>query len=366
MKLSKETALYEKDAIKNGINNAAGTATKYVSTIDDNGIFVAPEGKHPKDNPNAPTGWRITDVLEMLRNGLSVFKAWYQNGITYLRIGPEYIGNQAAAHVLIGDGKVSIFSDEDPTTDTRYEATISEEGFVIWNGDDNYAEAGFSMDELRFSNHVGVSTPNERALEVNLDESTIKMWEGGSTSDENGIGVTGKNSDSPIVWLGVGSGGSNMGVYSPEALSNGAWLIAYNSDANQLRLPIAADDAVGGSANVNMAANGRIHISGGSSKRFKHDICDISASEIDPHKLYNLKVRQFIYNDDYLDTSDHKTGKVVPGFIAEEVYDIYPIASEFMNGKVRDWDVRVIVPAMLKLIQEQKMEIEELKKGLSK
>ncbi len=92
MKLSKETALYEKDAIKNGLMAAGGTATKYVSTIDQNGIFVAPEGEHPSDTIT-PTGWKISDAIELFKNGVSYIRAWLDNTVPKVRIGPTSSSN---------------------------------------------------------------------------------------------------------------------------------------------------------------------------------------------------------------------------------------------------------------------------------
>lgn len=99
-----------------------------------------------------------------------------------------------------------------------------------------------------------------------------------------------------------------------------------------------------------------------SSKRYKHDIAEIQDEELDPHKLYDLPVKQFVFNDDHdLQYADMK-GKTIPGFIAEDVAEIYPSAViHDEDGRVESWDERRIIPAMLKLIQEQHEEIERLK-----
>lgn len=112
---------------------------------------------------------------------------------------------------------------------------------------------------------------------------------------------------------------------------------------------------------------GRLYRSSSSSKRYKHDIKDIGEnSELDPYRLYDLAVRQFKYNDDYLDKDDIRANKDIAGFIAEEVYEHYPIAAELDNdGTPQDWNVRYIVPPMLRLIQELHEEVEQLKSELS-
>lgn len=108
--------------------------------------------------------------------------------------------------------------------------------------------------------------------------------------------------------------------------------------------------------------SGKIVVLASSSKRYKHDITEID-KELDPHMLYKLPVHSFTYNDGYLSEDDTNNGKRMIGFIAEEVNDIYPLATIYDgNGKVEMWNAQILLPAMLKLIQEQHEEILEIKK----
>ena len=51
----------------------------------------------------------------------------------------------------------------------------------------------------------------------------------------------------------------------------------------------------------------------------------------------------------------------IPGFIAEDVAEIYPAAViHDAEGNIESWDERRILPGMLKLIQEQKEMIDDL------
>ena len=98
-----------------------------------------------------------------------------------------------------------------------------------------------------------------------------------------------------------------------------------------------------------------------SSERWKHDIRPLEDENINAHKLYDLDVDQFVYNLDYVDTSDTRYDTPIPGFIAEKVAIAYPIACERDNfGQPQDWNVRYIVPPMLALIQEQNERIKAL------
>jgi hypothetical protein len=108
------------------------------------------------------------------------------------------------------------------------------------------------------------------------------------------------------------------------------------------------------------ATGGRIARSTASSKRYKENIVNlVSIDELNPQKLLDLPVRAFTYKDGYLSESDDRYGQMIPGFIAEEVDAIYPIAADYVDG-AESWNDRMIVPAMLALIQDQDARIKAL------
>jgi len=114
----------------------------------------------------------------------------------------------------------------------------------------------------------------------------------------------------------------------------------------------------GGSANVGVNQYGTIYRVS-SSRRYKHDIQDLSLEEA--RKLLDLKPRTFKYNDDFLTPDDERVGKDVPGFISEEVSDLLPIAVDHdQDGNCEMWNSNVIVPCLLKLIQDQEKRIAAL------
>lgn len=104
-----------------------------------------------------------------------------------------------------------------------------------------------------------------------------------------------------------------------------------------------------------------------SSRRYKHDIKDIEDKKLNPHRLYDLPVRQFEYNDDATLQYADMEGQTLPGFIAEEVAAVYPSAViRGKDGKIESWDERRILPGMLALIQEQKKTIDSLQARIEK
>lgn len=115
------------------------------------------------------------------------------------------------------------------------------------------------------------------------------------------------------------------------------------------------------SANLHIASSGQFYRSTSSSQKYKTDIKDIQSEELNPEKLYDLPVREFKFKEGYLSEEDSCINTLVPGFIAEEVAEVYPIACEYDGDDPENWNMRFIVPAMLKLIQNQKQEIDALK-----
>ena len=64
---------------------AGGTASNFVTDTKD-GIFV-----HPKNNKD--DGVMITDAIEIIKGGLSLFRAWVDNGLAKVRVGKADSGH---------------------------------------------------------------------------------------------------------------------------------------------------------------------------------------------------------------------------------------------------------------------------------
>lgn len=169
----------------------------------------------------------------------------------------------------------------------------------------------------------------------------------------------------PMMWLGVGSGGKNHGIYSN---SWGGWII-YQNEEGAVTIPGVGRTTID-SDNTNYHqvrsnSSGRLaRLS--SSIRYKKDVSLISDSILNPHQLYNLPVIQFRYKKDSANNPKNRFNNptaIIPGFIAEDVLKYYPVGAILNEkGQAEDWNDRYIIPPMLKLIQEQHEEIEQLKK----
>lgn len=148
----------------------------------------------------------------------------------------------------------------------------------------------------------------------------------------------------------------------------GAPFLLIEYDGSRLDISSNADTDQGGSFwTTSLYRDHLPQYASSSSEKYKHDISDIINEELSPHRLLNLRIVQFIYNKDHPLQYDDMDGKTLPGFIAEDVAEIYPAAVIHDDeGNIKSWDERRIIPGMLALIQEQDKKIKDLENRLSR
>ena len=87
-----------------------------------------------------------------------------------------------------------------------------------------------------------------------------------------------------------------------------------------------------------------------SAKRYKNHLSNMTLDEAE--KILDIPVVWFNYKEGYLAEDDQMNGKPVPGMYAEDVAKYYPVgAYNNEEGLVENWNERMIIPAMLKLLQ---------------
>lgn len=97
-----------------------------------------------------------------------------------------------------------------------------------------------------------------------------------------------------------------------------------------------------------------------SSERYKENITTELSEELKVEKLYDLPVKQYNYKKEYRDVELISGTQI--GITAEDVEKYYPNALiRNAEGQAESWQDRIMIPAMLKLIQQQKKEIDALK-----
>lgn len=105
-----------------------------------------------------------------------------------------------------------------------------------------------------------------------------------------------------------------------------------------------------------------------SSEQIKKRIREIKNQEILPENLYNVEIIQFQYKDQYIDKDDTRYDKDLIGFLIEDLDKHYPIAvdkADPEDPKTWAWNSAYLIPAMMKLIQDQKKEIDNLKSDIA-
>lgn len=204
------------------------------------------------------------------------------------------------------------------------------------------------------------STQDDYTLSLNCNGATIELNSyvvGGETVGVSpGLAVTAKSNSSDTSPKGLSLIKNSSGSYGLYSVSLGKWIIALNSSNHAVIPTIPDNTTTTGTANVHCNANGVLYLRTSSSKRFKRDIENVENAEA----LYDVQVRQFKYKDDYIDKDDQRFDTVVPGFIVEELKEVYPIAVDYDGDKPKDWNERYMIPPMLKLIQDQHKQIEDL------
>ena len=96
-----------------------------------------------------------------------------------------------------------------------------------------------------------------------------------------------------------------------------------------------------------------------SSARYKENIKPLEDPSLDPIGLYDVQVSQYNYKPECLDKE--LVGGTQIGLVAEDLAQHYPNAVIYdEDGRPESWQDRIMIPAMLKLIQEQKQQLDDL------
>lgn len=203
-------------------------------------------------------------------------------------------------------------------------------------------------------NRDGSGDPNNISFRMIDNGFGIYFNVAGSATD----GASFEATHSKFYWSGYGGGYSSntYPIVDVHIDSYSRSIIKLATVAN-----VGLDIAYFSSSDHYEKLNGKqVEFASSSSERYKHDISYNIDDELNPHKLYDLKLAQFVYNDDYKEIQyEDMRDKTIIGFIAEDVDEIYPNAVISKNGQVESWDERRLLPPMLALIQEQKKQLDE-------
>jgi hypothetical protein len=162
--------------------------------------------------------------------------------------------------------------------------------------------------------------------------------------------------------IGGGTAGSERLIVTGNSNLNGTLIVSGTGTVQGVFTAVDAGvNTNTNTANAWLSTGGVLRRTTASSMRYKENIVDLlSVPELDPKKLLALPVRAFTYKEDYLSSTDDRYQQMFPGFISEEVDAIYPIAADYENGEIESWNDRIMLPALLSLVQELYKRVEEL------
>ena len=164
--------------------------------------------------------------------------------------------------------------------------------------------------------------------------------------------------DAPTTLGSLSLGGNTIGMYVNDTL---AFKVDNDETSIYMRSLPTYERTYDASPNVYITSLGTFGRGTSSSQRYKTDITNIVDSALNPYHILDIPVRQYKYNADNIPVGKD-IDDIYIGLVAEEVEKAYPAAAEYNeDGQVEMWNIKVIVPAMLKILQDQQKELEVLK-----
>ena len=265
-------------------------------------------------------------------------------------------------------------------SDSDYKLRLTNEGIDFLFDDDEIGRISYEAgDPMMYGDAVVLACGASRMVLSNDDAKQYFAIDGRLFFiDERWKNESVNGTSCPIIPITLGT----MGSMSPSIIDNQSiptkkWVLNYAAKQGPERgniptfynvfLQELADDRNNSyTPNVFVSTTGAFHTTTKSSRRWKHDITDFE-DVFDYRDLYKLPVRSFIYNLDKMSEDDPRYGVETPGFVAEEVFDTIPIAADMSEDKtqVDNWNDRIMIPYMVKAIQEQHKEIVELETKVS-
>ena len=208
--------------------------------------------------------------------------------------------------------------------------------------------------------------------------TTGTVWHHGSTPDTNGFSYPHAKITAGSVDIAASNsayfsaGGTGNLVVGSTTYSGGTHTFSDSFVANStatfnstMFAPNLTTSTSATNLRVTTGSVGEIQETSASSIRYKENVQDLILSdEVSPNNLLSLPVRSFTYKSGYVSDSDDRYNKILPGFIAEEVEEHYPIAVDYSEGQPHTWNERFIIPGMLALIQNLNQELISIRSRL--
>lgn len=327
------------------------------------------------DKTDIANEWKEFSVEVTLGEGKHIFRIQVEDEnkrvfVTGVRILAKYEDWTEGRLSILSNSissEIKRVSDAEELLETKIEQTEAAISLKVSKGniisEINQTAESATINAARI-NFNGLVTANDRfKIRTNgsfvANYGTIATW-----NVKNGILVSADESislfggDNPYIKIG----NVKLSEDSHAAVVKyGLWIYAgtnqeFTDGSDQFRLYNLT--AVTGKT-LGIASDRHVGTIASSSKRYKDSMGLVSTE--DACKVLCLPVVRFKYKPGYLYKNDDLYNKTIPGFYAEEIDDILPEAViHDEQGRPEDWNQKILIPLMLKLIQDMNKRIKEL------
>lgn len=349
--------------------DAAKTATNYLYYTKTDGLVVSETGKAQGDN-NHPLSTQIKSDGIYFKNKNTKLMSLDGDYIKFYRGRNERLGLQISesqisihtgstdAQRMVVDSDNLKFYKKDGTTEV---ASVGSDGLHVKTG----VIGGFTCTESEFgakyelngsAAYFLIKKPRKNYTETVLEINRFEVDSAGNISTSGGVhlGSTTSNYLDIVSRQGIITS-SSMYIGCVKTDSNN--VIFDNVSSGTGETLVGVDWSQFSSGSVKLAH------STGSSKRYKNHVCDMTSEYA--RKILGITPIIFTYKDGYLMSGDECEGKEIPGFYAEDVEEHLPMGVFHKDGLTENWKPDRLIPPMLKLIQDQQEEIDNLKREIS-
>lgn len=281
-----------------------------------------------------------SQIVEILSNDGAWKGLYYKNGQLYISFSAALGGELTLGGVNNGNGKLSI-RDE----------TGSRIGYIDHTGV-NFKKGTFSGS---LESADGTFTGTLSANDGNIGGWTINKEQGTICSKDNTLVLN-------AIENKISVNGVNLYAYGNGLVADGGFNIICGTDLfsdGTDKFQIFNLDALS-AGNYLRIHNNLVYMSSSSSKRYKILGSEMSKEFLD--NLYNITPRLARYKDGYLSKDDERVNIEFPMFIAEDVEKYFPLATDHVDGKVENWNERIMIPAMFAMIKSQKEQLDRQEK----
>ena len=343
--------------IDNNITDAGRTATNYIYYSANDGVVVSQTGTATGSNEK-PYNTQILDGGINFRKRDKNLASMTGDDLTFYRGTTGKKASQYGATDLV-------FYKPDGETEA---AKFGANGLEVVAG----VIGGFQADSTALQSYLKTPEGNEYTVIIRKLSSALtniieikRKFPGNPEETVYSVRSDGKTIAHTAVEFGSGAHYLNIDAGSPGSSSMNIGSV--NTDGTGTRFRNIQYTSVGNVARLYAASAGSyldLYAESSSSKRYKDHVGEMTAEYA--RQILDIVPVLFRYKDGYLTSGDECEGKEIPGFYAEDVESHFPMGVYHNeDGSVENWKPERIIPAMLRVIQEQDTEIANLKKEVA-